>query len=89
MNGLYYTFEYKENKAQIRIHRNFRVFKHKKSASYSLRIRVDEANKELFESLGERIAKLSFQFKGCPKLKLKPSDLELIKPDVDGKYKNV
>ena len=87
----YYSipFDYKENKALIRIHGNFRVFKHKKNASYSLGIRVDDDNEEFFESLGERIAKLSCNFRGYPKLKLKPSDLELIKPNSDGKYRNV
>ena len=44
------SFEYEENKALIRIHGNFRVFKHKKSTSYSLGIRVDEENEEFFES---------------------------------------
>ena len=85
----YYSipFEYEENKALIRIHGNYRVFKHKKSSSYSLRIRVDDENEAFFESLGERIAKLSCNFKTYPKLKLKPSDLELIKANSDGKYK--
>ena len=34
----YYSipFEYEENKAQIRIHGNFRVFKHKKSSPVTL-----------------------------------------------------
>ena len=81
--------DYEEDKALIRIHGNFRVFQHEKSASYSLGIRVDDDNEAFFESLGERIAKLSCQFKTYPKLKLKPSDLELIKPNTDGKYKNV
>ena len=87
----YYSipFEYEENKALIRIHGNFRVFKHKNSSSYSLRIRVDDENEAFFESLEEKIAKLSCNFKTYPKLKLKPSDLELIKPNSDGKYKNV
>ena len=89
----YYSipFEYELiiNIILIRIHRNFRVFKHKKNVSYSLRIRADEDNEEFFESLGERIAKLSCNFKTYPKLKLKPSDLELIQPNSDGKYKNV
>ena len=50
---------------------------------------MDDDNEVFFESLGERVAKLSCNFKGCPKLKLKPSNLELIKPNSDGKYKNV
>ena len=87
----YYSilFQYEENKALIRIHGNFRVFKHKRSSSYSLRIRMDDENEAFFESLGERIAKLSCNFKTYPKLKLKPSDLELIKANADGKYKNL
>ena len=83
------SFEYKENKALIRVHGNFRVFKHKKSTSYSLGIRVDDDNEAFFESLGERVAKLSCNSKGCPKLKLEPSDPELIKLNSDGEYKNV
>ena len=50
---------------------------------------VDDENEAFFESLGERIAKLSCNFKTYPKLKLKPSDLEIIKPNLDGKYKKV
>ena len=87
----YYSipFEYEENEALIRIHGNFSVFKHKKRSSYSLRIRVDDENKAFFESLGERIAELSCNFKPYPKIKLKPSDLELIKSYSNGRYKNV
>ena len=87
----YYSipFEYEENKALIRIHGNVRVFKHNKSSSYSLGIRVDDENEAFFESLGERIAELSCNFKTYPKLKPKPLDLELIKPNSNGKYKNV
>ena len=66
----YYSipFEYEENKALIRIHGNFKVFKHKKSSSYSLGIRVNDENEAFFESLGERIAKISCNFKTYPKL---------------------
>ena len=78
------SFEYEKNKALVRIHGNFRVFKHKKSSSYSLRIRVDDENEAFFGSLGERIVELSCNFKTYPKLRLKPSDLELIKPNSDG-----
>ena len=83
----YYSipFEHEENKALIRIHGNFRVFKHKKSSSYSLGIRVNDEKEEFFESLGERITKLSCNFKTYPK----PSHLELIKANADGKYTNV
>ena len=87
----YYSipFEYEESKALIKIRGNFRVFKHKKSSSYSLGIRVNDENEVFFDSLGERIAKLSCNFKTYPELKLRPSDLELIKANVDGKCKNV
>ena len=50
---------------------------------------MDDENEEFFESLGERIAELSCNFKTSPKLKLKSSDQELIKANADGKYKSV
>ena len=50
---------------------------------------MDDENEAFFESLGERITKLSCSFKNYSKLNLKPLDLELIKPNSDGKYKNV
>ena len=46
---------------------------------------LNDENEEFFESLGEKITKLSCNFKTYPK----PSDLELIKANADAKYTNV
>ena len=87
----YYSipFEYKDNKGLIKINGSFRVFKHNKSSSYSLGIRLDDENEGFFEDLEKRIRELSCNFKTYPKLKPKPTDLELIEPNWNGRYKNV
>ena len=87
----YYSipFEYKDNKALTKINGSFRVFKHNKSSSYSLGIRLDDENEGFFEDLEKRIRELSCGFKNYSKIKLKPTDLELIKPNSNGRYKNV
>ena len=83
----YYSipFEYEENKALIKINGSFRVFKHSRGSSYSLGIRVDDENEGFFEDLEKRIRELSCNFKTY----LKPTDLELIKSNLNGRYKNV
>ena len=43
-NYYFIPFEYKDNKALIKINGSFRVFKHNKSSSYSLGIRLDDEN---------------------------------------------
>ena len=87
----YYSipFEYKDNKALIKINGNFRVFKHNKSTSYSLGIRLDNKKEGFFEDLEKRVRELSCGFKNYSKIKLKPTDLEVIKPNLNGRYKNV
>ena len=87
----YYSipFEYEENKALIKINGSFRVFKHSRGSSYSLRIGVDDENECFFEDLEKRIRELSCNSKTYPQLKLKPTDLELIKSNSNGRYKNV
>ena len=49
---------------------------------------MDDENEGFFEDLEKRIRELSCNFKTYPKLKLKPMDLELIKPNSNGRYKN-
>ena len=83
------SFEYKDNKALIKINGSFIIFKHNKSSSYSLGIRLDDENEGFLEDLKKRIRELSCNFKTYPKLKLKPADLELIRPNSNGRYKNV
>ena len=58
-------------------------------AQVTLGIRLDDENEGFFEDLEKRIRELSCNFKTYPKLKLKPMDLELIKPNSNGRYKNV
>ena len=88
-NYYFIPFEYKDNRSFIKINESFRVFKHNKSSSYSLGIRLDDENEGFFEDLEKRIRELSCNFKTYPKIKLKPTDLELIKTNSNGRYKNV
>ena len=48
-------FEYKDDKALIKINGSFRVFDHNKSSSYFLGIRLDDENEGFFEDLEKRI----------------------------------
>ena len=50
---------------------------------------MDDENEGFLEDLEKRIRELSCGFKNYSKIKLKPMDLELIKPNSNGRYKNV
>ena len=86
-------FEYDKGDPIIKIEGNFRVFKHVNAGrvNYSLAISINDENEEFFSELERRVATLACENKSeTAKLKsLKPSDLELIKTNANGKYKNV
>ena len=86
-------FEYDEGDPIIKIHGNFRVFKHANNGrvNCSLAISIDDENEEFFSELRQRIATLACENKAkFSRLKsVKPADLELMKTTFDGKYKNV
>ena len=92
-NVTYYSipFEYEDGKSLLKIEGNFRVFRHedKEGISYSLAVGIDDKNEEFFTKLGERMAELAYEQKGKILKSFKPSDLELVKTTVSGKYKNL
>ena len=86
-------FDYDGGEPFMKIEGNFRVFKHVNAGrvNYLLAISVNDENEEFFSKLGCKIATLVCESQDkIWKLKsLEPSDLQLIKTTVNGKYMNV
>ena len=94
-NLTYYAIpiEYEDGEPPLKIDDNFRMFKHtsENGTSYSLAISVNNENEEFFSKLEDTISELACEWKTkFSKIRsLKPSDLKLIKTNVDSKYRDV